>query len=192
MGNSNGGKLQVVTAVLKMKGPFKVAHVTELSGLDRQLSYYHVNKLLEQGLLIRTGHAYSVRNHDELLDYLVETNDAPGLKLMEPEGIFSQKSADNLNTIVQGIVSAKVLGLTDSIDMTVHMNKIIDESMAELKTLKRYLNNAQPIKKKASTFFIKGGTLHNQEVWDSIVGDYDFLPTITKEDWQIEIRENEE
>lgn len=191
MANSNGGKTSVVAAILKQHKPFRVATITEITGMDRQLTYYHVNKLLEQGKLLREGQSYSVVDRDTLLDDLVDVVETPGMRKMEPAGLFSQDSVETLNALVQGMVYAKVLKLTDSINMAVHMNRIIDESVTELKVLKRYLNNAQPGKRLAIPYFVRDGVFRHLDLWDVMVGRYDFEPSITKKDWENEIGEAE-
>lgn len=146
--------------------------------------------MLEDGLLIRTGQSYSIIDRDALLDYLVQADEAPGLRQMEPAGLFSETTAKDLNELVQGLVAAKILVLPDSVDMTVHMNKVLDDTIAEIRALKRYLNNSQLGRKKATQFYISADSRKkNLHIWDQIVDRFDFEPTVDKKDWENEIGE---
>jgi len=193
MGNTNGGKTQVIGAILKSHGAFKLPIITEVTGLDRQLVFYHVNKLVEQGLLIRSNHSYLIHDRNGLLDALMESDQPSSLRLMHPEGVFSKVSADKLNHLIQGIAFAKTLRLPESIEMSVRMNQVLDDSITELKALKRYLNNAQPGRKKALAFYISADSVkRNLDIWDNMVEGYDFEPTVSREEWVSEIGEREE
>lgn len=189
---NNNGRTQVIGAILKTHGSFQLALITEVTGLDRQLTYYHVTKLLEQGLLTRSKHTYLIHNRDALLDALMESDQPSKLRQMQSEGIFSKEAADTLNHLVQGIVSAKVLALPDAVEMSVHFNQIIDASIAELKALKRYLNNVQTGRKKALAFYISADSLkRNRDIWDTMI-EYGFEPDASKAEWEYEIGEREE
>lgn len=189
MVNGHAAKSQIIGAMLKPKGIFKVAHITEMTGIDRQLIYYHANKLTEQGLLIKTGNAFSVRSHDELLDYLLNDVEVPGNRLMEPVGIFTKVTADRFNLWIQCLVSGRALELPDSRDLIVKMNQHLDETATEIRALKRYLNNTQLGRRKAIETFYKKGIVINQDTWDSILKQLDFTPTYSKEDMAYIIEE---
>lgn len=182
MVNGYTAKSQIIGAMLKPKGLFKVAHIVEITGIERTLIHYHANKLSEQGLLIRTGNAFSVRSHDELLDYLLSDVEVPGNRLMETKGIFSEQGVKSFNSMVQCLVAGRALDLPDSHELIVLFNKMLDDTTTEIRALKRYLNNTQLSKRKAVDTFSHRGTLKNLDTWDSILTQLDFTPTYNTED----------
>lgn len=189
MTNGHSVKSQIIGAMLKPKGLFKAAHIVELTGINRTLVYYHANKLAEQGLLLRTGNAFSVRSHDDLLDYLLNDVEVPGNRLMEPKGIFSKAYAENLNEQIKCLVAGKALELPDAFELMVKMNQYLDDTATEIRALKRYLNNSQLGKRKAADTFYHRGTLKNLDTWDDIIKRLDYTATYNKEDMAFIIEE---
>jgi hypothetical protein len=152
------GKLQVLTALIKLSDrPFRPPHVVDLTGLDRQLVRYHIDKFRSQGLLEKIEKTYVVKDREGLLNSLVEANDRVETALPKPAGLFT--TLQGVNAEAETLIAAKTLGLPMVSEARESLIKDIDASINVLKQLKKYLNNATKTTGSAQKFFNgKGGT----------------------------------
>lgn len=170
-------KLLILGNVAKFERPFRLANITEMTGLERQLVHYHLTKLVEQGKLEKIGKTYSIINKDELIDSMLDGINNSDIRKIKPAGLLGKETTEHLNKLCAAIVYAKALKLPMSIDMAVFMNRMVDETVLELKALKRYVNNSQPGVRTSAKYFQT-----NTQLYEILV-ESGFEPEMNKSAW---------
>ena len=77
------GKAQVISAILKMDRPFRPPHVIDMTGLERQLVYYHLRNFCDNGMLRKSGKVYQIADKEALFDNLLNTAEGTDTHLMK-------------------------------------------------------------------------------------------------------------
>lgn len=176
------GKAQVLGAIMKLDRPFNAAAITEMTGLDRQLVRYHLIRFTEQGTIEKIGKTYTILNKAALVDSFLESNTSSDIRKVQSKGFFNTETANFLSELATGVVYLKVLRAPLAIDMAVHLNVLIDETIAELKAMKRFVNNSQPGIRAAAKFYQQYGGDKQGQMYDAMVGR-NFKPALHKEEW---------
>jgi hypothetical protein len=147
------GKLLVLGTILKLDRPFRPPHIGEMTGLDRQLIAYHLRTFTERGYLEKQGKEYIIRNKEALLNSLLESAEGVQTAKMKSRGFFSPETTAKFNQQVESIVAGRTLDLPMSQAAKDGMLQKIDESIAELKNLRKYVTNSTKTVGSAIKFF---------------------------------------
>lgn len=145
------GKLTVLYYVAKQDKLFTAAEVCSITGLERQLVYYHLNKFVEQGLIEKAGTNYCVLDRDKLVETIAFGANPMREKKARNSRIF--KNADTLNEVIESCILAKTLTLAGSRELKERLNEEINQTISSLKNAKRGLNTRQISQKKARRNF---------------------------------------
>ena len=180
------GKLQVVSAILKLDKPFRPPHIIDMTGLPRELVYYHLKTMCNEGWVTKTGRVYEVSDKEELLNSLVEIAERTETRKMEANGtLWASDSIKTLNGIAEGIVCSLALGDKEIAPeaRSMYISKI-DKTMKELKQLRKFLNNSQRTELSAAK------KLQGQldDLWESWIG-LGLVPSTGKKEWKDSLAE---
>jgi DNA polymerase II large subunit len=135
------GKLQVLSSILKLERPFRVSHIVDMTGLDRNLVRYHVMQFVEKDYLEKIDRTYVVKDKEGLLNSLVDSADKLETTLPTFKNTFLEEETKLLNR-AQFMVACK------SLDLPMHeaakrgMLDQIDATIKDLKQLRKYLTNS--------------------------------------------------
>jgi hypothetical protein len=169
------GKIQVIGAILKLDRPFKPPHITDMTGLDRQLVRYHIRAFTERDYLEKIDKSYVIKDKEGLLTSMVDASEKTETAKMVAAGIFNKQSVDKLNFQAESIIAGRTLELPMSQESKEVMLRNLDQSVRDLKNLRKYLTNATKTKGSAAKFF--KDPMRAEEVWQIYVrfgvGDVD-------------------
>lgn len=148
------GKLQVLSTILKLDNkPFRISHITDITGLDRNLVRYHVVNCAERGLLERVNKTYVVRDREGILNSLIESTEKTETAKMEATGLFTEKMALTWNAWAEAIIAGRTFDVSMSQEAKNNLLDKIDESVKQLKKLRKYLCNGTKTVGSAAKFF---------------------------------------
>lgn len=174
-------RMNVVSAVLKIDRPFRAATVVDMVGLERQLVWYHLNELVKEGLLEKTGRVYQINSREDLLDSLVELTNQTSVSKMTPSKTMFGFDADWWNSLAEFTVLGKGLHDELSLEMRNHLIRKIEDTINELKQLRKFVNAAQRSEESAAR------KLHGKdfdEVYDEFfIKMLQATPSIGKREW---------
>lgn len=135
------GKVLIYGEVLKHEKPFKAVHIYTDVGLSRQLVNYHLQVMVEAGLVQKDGVYYTVKDKVALIDELMSSETTKHELLNDqPQFLIDRK---RLNDIVEFNVFARCAKLPAFSNQQSAINLEIDKAISALKQLKRYLNGKQ-------------------------------------------------
>lgn len=149
--SSSEGKLAVLYYIAKQDKLFTAAEVCSITGLERQLVYYHLNRFTEQGLIEKAGTNYCVLDRNKLVEAIAFGNNPMKEKKAKNSRIF--KNAETLNEVIEACLHARSLTLAGSRELKEILNMEIDQTISSLKNAKRGLNTRQIAPKKARKNF---------------------------------------
>lgn len=179
------GKATIIGAMLKMGDrEFRIASITELTNISRQLVHHHMNSFVLNGWVEKRNRGrYYVIDRNALLDSLIDASDNSGMRL--PKNAKSFEFTDHIK-LVKTIVYAKVLGLPYAVDMNVEMTRELDELLQGFKQLKRFLNQSQADSKKVAKRWFQNDT-SPEKVWHAMVDLLGVEIPMSKDDWLEEV-----
>lgn len=147
------GKLQIIAAIINIDKPFRASHITQMTGLDRNLVRYHVVNFTSLNLLEKVDRTYILKNREGLLNLMIESAEKTETALPKPGGFF--RTIDTLNLKAEAIVAARSLNLPMASDARDGYVKLIDDTIQVLKNLRKYVTNATKTEGSAQKFFKK-------------------------------------
>lgn len=161
-----------IGTILKLDRPFRPPHIVSMTGLDRQLVRYHLNKLCETGYLEKIDKSYIIRDREGLLTTLLEESENIETAKPEPSGFFNKETTDKFNAQAEMIIASRTLDLPMSLDARQGMVDRIDASISHLKKLRKYLTNATKTTGSAQKFFKGMGDrdVVEEAIWKLLVG----------------------
>lgn len=151
MSGSKEGTLVVLAFVAKQDGLFKASDVFAETGLERPLVYYHLNRLVEKGLIEKAGSSYCVLDRDRLIEAIAYGNTRK--KFTEASDTIIFKNSKELNRTINSALRAKAMVLPGSRELKDEINNSIDKTIDALKAAKRLLNSRQIKPQKAKKNF---------------------------------------
>lgn len=154
-------KAQIIHQILKQEGPFRARHIWEPLGLSTQNVGNHLSRLVERGLLSKTGINYEVANKEHLIDELATAREPRHIEKPVDVGpfLFSRVHYD-----IDQVVRARVLDMPYAAERHVDTNILIDEAIEQLKICKKWLNRkAYSVNKAAQGF--------DKERWEKMNAD---------------------
>lgn len=143
------GKYQVISAVLKQDKPFKAVKITDATAMSRQLVFKHLNNLVIDGYIQKDGMYYTLINRDALVDRLIESTENVGPKLLDKQRGFIGK-IELINRAVETVALYRNAKLEGNNELTIGLQQGIDETIKDLKQLRRYLFGKQIEEKSAA------------------------------------------
>lgn len=146
------GKITVISNILKLDRPFRIPHITDMTGFDRNLVRYHIQELTKQGYLEKIDKTYILKDREGLLSSLLEATEKTETAQMKPRG-FLEQAARGYNAIAESIIAGKQLEIEGVDYVKVGFVRQIDITIEELKNLRKYVNNSQKTKGSAAKFF---------------------------------------
>jgi hypothetical protein len=161
------GKIQVIGAILKLDRPFRPPHIIDLTGLDRQLVAYHIRMFRERDYLEKIDKSYVIKDREGLLTSMIDASEGVKTAKMEAKGLFNKQSVDGLNAKAESIIAGLALDLPMSQQAKDSMITKIDQSVRELKNLRKYLTNASKSKKSAARFI--RDVMPDEAIWQVYV-----------------------
>lgn len=176
------GKLQILSSILKLDKPFRPPHIVDVTGLDRQLVRYHLDKFREQGYIEKIDKYYVIKDREGLLNSLIESTDKLETALPKAGGFF--KSVTGFNHKAETIIAAKSLKLPMYESARDAVVRDIDDSIKILKQMRKYMYNATKTDNSAKRFF---KDFDPEQVWKTLVEGHDAtvdLPDFEKAYWQ--------
>lgn len=184
---SSEGGMKVISSILKLDKPFRSRHITEMTGFDRQLVYYHLGQLHDKGYIRKSGPTWEMEDREALLNSLVEGAERTETRKMNGNGIFlSKPTTVLLNAIASSIVCARsVRENTVSIQAKQALLDKIDKTIEELKVLRKYVNNSQRSEISARKELKNEETL--KQTWDYWLKTLEIVPEITYDEWATKI-----
>lgn len=169
------GKITVISSILKIDRPFRIPHITDMTGFDRNLVRYHIQELTKQGYLEKIDKTYVLKDREGLFSSLLEATEKTETAKMKSRGFFVN-SANTLSNIAESIVAGKQLDIYGVEYVKTGFIKTIDDSIAELKNLRKYVNNSQKTNSTAAKFFKRVISEGNDEeywqMWGRYGGDF--------------------
>ena len=179
----------VVGAILKMDRPFRAANIVDLTGLDRQLVSYHLRKLLDDGYIAKAGLVWTIENKAALFDSLTElTERVETTKMKTSKLMITSEAADSMNDIADTAINYKLLGFEEGRLIKAEMLERIDRTTAQLKNLRKWLNNTERNQKTAAKM-LKGRDKDHDEILKSLVGFYGITPTMGFQEFDNAVRD---
>lgn len=161
------GKLQVLSAILKVADkPFRPPHIVDMTGLDRQLVRYHIDRFVEANLIEKIDKFYVVKDKEGLLNSLIESSERLETALPKPGGFFGK--VETINNRAEYLVAAKSLNLPMHNEAKDAFLSDIDATMRILKQLRKYITNSTKTVGSAQKFLYQmGGTKpeHIEGLW---------------------------
>lgn len=182
------GKLQIISAILKLDRPFRPPHIIDMTGLDRNLVRYHLVQLTSDGFLEKIDKTYVVRDQEGLLRSMLHEVDAGETTKMKAKGFFSPDTANKFNYQAEVIIAARALDIQGTDLVKTGLLHKIDESIAELKNLRKYLCNGSKTTRSAAKFWNGMNGEELEVAWQSMVYNGGELFTSTLEDFKREIK----
>lgn len=182
----DNGKAAVLNAIAKQTVPFKPSKIVDLTGLDRRLVNYHLAKFTERGWLQHYGQVYEITSLDLIVDALTDVAVEPSKnKKPEARGLVSASTANSLGEFAKRIGYLKRLRAPESVEMATHYNQVLDETIAYFKSVKRYLNNAQPSIRTAAKYAFADKSLFK----DFASAPVHWIPTMKYEAWAEQVEQ---
>lgn len=177
------GKVQVISSILKLDRPFRPPAIIDMTGLDRQLVYYHLKTFCDEGWVQKVGKSYQILDKESLLTSLVEVAENTETALMNyRETVIGKTTVQILNAMAESIVAARNFDEPLSLDAKVAFIRKIDNTVKELKRLRKFLNNSQRGKSWSVKFF-KRSDNDLEEWYDAWVKNLIDTPSVTIEEF---------
>lgn len=146
---SSEGLMRIVLAVNKNTlGTFTAADIYEETGLDRQLVYYHLTRLVDKGLLEKSGPKYIICDREQLLELLAYGQANITKTEAEPTIIYTKHNTDILNQIIRVAHLARAAGIPGSKELKESVNRDINDTIMMLNTVKRIMNRKRKMNKR--------------------------------------------
>lgn len=139
-------KAMILSAVLKQERPFKAAKIFSLTDLDRSLIRYHLTNLVKEGALEKNGMYYAIADRDTLINLVANVSEGPRLRKPETTYILM---LNTLHVPLELAVALRVLNHPVAQEFKAAINKGIDDSIKELKSARKYLNESRPMPRTA-------------------------------------------
>lgn len=153
-------KSLIIAEILKQEGPFRARHIWEPLGLTTQNVGNHLSRLVSKGILIKSGITYELESKERLVDEMVNSGQRMRLESAKPVGAF-YPMAEAHQTTIDYTVRARMLEKSGATEMHVVLNQMIDDTIEEMKKLKKWLNHKTYVQSRAEDGF-------DSEMWDSL------------------------
>ena len=153
-------KALIISQILKQNGPFRARHIWEPLGLSTQNVGNHLSRMVDRGLLIKTGITYEVAHKEHLIDELATAREPRYIEKPVDVGpfLFSRVHYD-----IDQVVRARVLDMPNAAERHMEANTMIDDAIEQLKLCKKWLNRkAYSVNKAAQGF--------DKERWEKVNG----------------------
>jgi hypothetical protein len=175
------GKAQVVSSILKLDRPFRPPHIVDMTGLDRQLVYYHLRTFCDSGMLLKTGKVYQIADKEALFDSLLNITESTETHLMKKTKLIE---VIGYNKVAETLVSLLVLDPQDELAREVKQAYVaeIDKTIQEFKNLRKFIHNSQRGEKSAAKY-LKDMFASPREIYEAWVRDWDITPVEEVDEW---------
>jgi hypothetical protein len=172
-------KLQIIGSILKLNRPFRIPHIMQVTGIDRNLTRYHISALTQQGMLEKIDKSYVMRDREALLSSLLEESEKSHVAKMKSKGFVGDATVFKQNLYAETVIAGKVLGLPCMEDVKTAYLRKIDETINEFKNLRKYLTTASKTDGSAAKFFKKMDMDNREFVWQGMayIGEDLFTPS---------------
>jgi hypothetical protein len=130
-------KSQIIAAILKAE-EFRAYEIVRDVGCDRQLVAYHLNKLVNDGLLLKNGKTYTVADSKALIDSLI--SGSAGDKSLETTPFLN---GIRLGVLKNMLVYGQVTMMPSNIQFRRKVLQDIEDSIDTLKNLRYLIVNNQ-------------------------------------------------
>jgi hypothetical protein len=139
----NDGKMLILGAALRIdKGQFRAKDLVQLTGLSRQLTNYHLKKLVDEGLVEQFGVFYQVPNKDDAIEALINIRmDKSTASQIEMTDLLSKADVDLTNKALLTYISFKSLRLPGHGKMRERIVERIDDTIHSLESARKYINS---------------------------------------------------
>lgn len=158
-------------------------------GISRQLVHFHLTHLVQKGLIEKNGPIYFVPSMDRLVDVLVESNESSSGGRGYETPIFKENSKV-LKDLVNQVLQARGVGITEANSMKSHLIDIIDDTIKSLKKEKNYLavTNYSP---RSSVRAIEklGDNKWAAELYNDMTKALDYTSMVSLQDFQLETQD---
>ncbi len=162
----DSGKAITIGAILKLnRKVFRASHIHQVTDLSRSLVTYHLNQMVEKGLLIKDGKYFIVHDRDGLIQTVTDTQ-ANKIEMKKPSRpIRFLPNIERLGTTLDFIVAMREAKFNYAAYLTSATNADLDEAIKTLESAKRYLNRKQYGTRKVLQIF-ESATAH--ELWEGL------------------------
>jgi hypothetical protein len=122
----------------------RASYLTAGLGISKQLVYYHLNQLVEQGILEKAGSRYALADKNKLIDVMMNANENNGnLKRSEKTSFLPQVYVESLQRVVDETLLCRAMDLPESLAVKTHVANEIQKTIDTLKKERHYLLNKQ-------------------------------------------------
>ena len=135
-------KTQVLMEILKFEGrPFQPKQLRNELGISNQNLNNHLQRLIKEGVLIRSAGAfYRVTDNERLVKVLADS-DSSYSRMQEAKDVVPGAGLiGELQTACDTIVRARILDVEGSTTAHVGMNNMLDDMQRQIKLLRKWLN----------------------------------------------------
>ena len=132
-------KALIIHEILKRKdAPFKARQIYDEIGVSAQNVSNHLSRMVDKGVLMKQGTFFVVPSQERLVDELAAAHERVSIEKASDTKLT--RNLEDVQNWVDQVVRARVLGKPNATELYLALNSEIDDTLAEFKKLKKWLN----------------------------------------------------